>query len=79
MSSAKAEIICVICMSEPDPAKMASLACGHHFCYECILKWSKNENTCPHDKIKFKEIKYTDDQGRIKTKKVADKKQVMAG
>ncbi|XP_039600411.1 PHD and RING finger domain-containing protein 1 isoform X2 [Polypterus senegalus] len=31
-------------------------SCAHYFCLDCILEWSKNANSCPVDRIVFKNI-----------------------
>jgi hypothetical protein len=40
------KIECPICFEKP-VKKCRELNCNHIFCYECIDKWFKNNNTCP--------------------------------
>jgi hypothetical protein len=48
---------CCICMSEPEPADLASInGCEHMFCFGCIEKWADRENTCPLCKQRFTKI-----------------------
>lgn len=36
---------CVVCRMDPyEPVK---LPCGHVFCYQCVLRWLAENNTCP--------------------------------
>lgn len=54
---------CSICMEAVEqPAKLSG--CTHIFCKDCILEWSKRENSCPNCRAPFKHIKC----GRKKTK-----------
>ena len=47
--------ICSICYNEvTDPA--TPNICTHTFCYQCILKWSRNNNVCPFCRIKFNQL-----------------------
>eukprot|EP01041_Mallomonas_annulata_P000360 gene360-660_t len=42
---------CVICMGSPE--NIGVLPCQHFFCLNCIMSWSKHENTCPLCKSRF--------------------------
>jgi hypothetical protein len=46
--------ICAVCLETPD--KRGHIPCGHTFCFSCIHKWSKTENTCPCCKVRFTAI-----------------------
>lgn len=61
---------CSICADEKD-ANASIDSCSHNFCEECIVTWSKTENSCPLCRKKFHEI--TIDKNKII--KVEDKKQ----
>eukprot|EP00591_Stephanopyxis_turris_P005293 CAMPEP_0195525164 /NCGR_PEP_ID=MMETSP0794_2-20130614/25446_1 /TAXON_ID=515487 /ORGANISM="Stephanopyxis turris, Strain CCMP 815" /LENGTH=316 /DNA_ID=CAMNT_0040655549 /DNA_START=104 /DNA_END=1054 /DNA_ORIENTATION=- len=71
---------CCICLSEPKAHKAAEInGCEHVFCFECIDKWSKRENTCPLCKVPFTKI-VTKGKRRLlfyerMTKSVSPKKQ----
>jgi hypothetical protein len=45
---------CCICLGEVE--NRGRIACDHAFCFPCIVKWSKVENTCPICKRSFKKI-----------------------
>jgi len=47
---------CIICTGE-FTKEAAINGCKHTFCFECILEWSKNTNTCPLCKCEFTKIK----------------------
>lgn len=75
---------CVICMEELNMKEEATVdACTHVFCYDCIDKWSKTENTCPLCKKRFHQIRVKNPKGttpkgrkkRQKTKRVQDRNQ----
>lgn len=38
-------IECYICFDKP--VEEVRTLCNHCFCYECLQKWTKNNNTCP--------------------------------
>jgi hypothetical protein len=39
---------CAICLSELGEADRGALdGCNHQFCYDCILKWLAETNSCP--------------------------------
>lgn len=46
---------CTICLCPM--TDVASIACMHTFCFNCILNWSKVTNLCPVCKTEFKQIK----------------------
>ena len=45
--SEKYENICNICYEEVGDKNRCSTPCGHLFCFQCIMKSSKLNNTCP--------------------------------
>eukprot|EP00953_Heterococcus_sp_UTEX-ZZ885_P041475 21158-Heterococcus_DN1.PRE.1 len=45
---------CSICFEEPKLKGV--LKCDHEFCFDCVLLWSKTENTCPLCKERFTSI-----------------------
>ena len=42
------QIECPICFTYFNNTKIIKLSCDHSFCKECILKWKKENNTCPY-------------------------------
>ncbi|EGC31854.1 hypothetical protein DICPUDRAFT_156246 [Dictyostelium purpureum] len=44
---------CTICYSQMKTIDVSFLGCGHKYCFECILKWSKHCNICPECKERF--------------------------
>lgn len=50
---------CVICLSPPSEVAKIN-CCDHVFCFDCILQWSKVENTCPLCKSRFESISRVD-------------------
>ena len=48
---------CCICYAEQRNKIEGVLNCGHAFCHDCILGWSKISSTCPYCKDCFKAIK----------------------
>ncbi|NWH75332.1 PHRF1 protein, partial [Piaya cayana] len=48
---------CPICLNTfRDQAVGTPENCSHYFCLDCIIEWSKNANSCPVDRILFKNI-----------------------
>ncbi|XP_066526047.1 PHD and RING finger domain-containing protein 1 isoform X2 [Hoplias malabaricus] len=48
---------CPICLNTFHVQPVATPEnCGHYFCVDCILEWSKNLNSCPVDRIVFNKI-----------------------
>ncbi|XP_069713862.1 PHD and RING finger domain-containing protein 1 isoform X2 [Phaenicophaeus curvirostris] len=48
---------CPICLNAfRDQAVGTPENCSHYFCLDCIIEWSKNANSCPVDRILFKNI-----------------------
>jgi len=47
---------CSICLSSIEKQGLLD-CCQHEFCFSCIEKWSKTENTCPMCKQRFAKIK----------------------
>jgi len=62
------ELCCSICLETP-PHPASINGCTHQFCYDCILQWSKHENTCPNCKKRFTEIKDTNPVTKSGTKR----------
>ncbi|GFH45303.1 hypothetical protein CTEN210_01777 [Chaetoceros tenuissimus] len=49
---------CCICFETPLRNELTELdGCDHLYCYDCIERWSRQENTCPQCKSSFVEIK----------------------
>ncbi|KAH7441060.1 hypothetical protein KP509_03G023400 [Ceratopteris richardii] len=52
-----ADIACVICHTDTIRSAEGVLACGHHFCYQCIMTWASEAAckppTCPLCKASF--------------------------
>ena len=46
-------VTCVICLESIRYQGSLSV-CSHSFCFECILEWSKVDNSCPLCKSKFR-------------------------
>lgn len=46
------EDICGICQDEYSE-KTRIHECGHHFCFDCIVKWANTSNTCPLCQTRF--------------------------
>jgi hypothetical protein len=49
-------INCGICFEEEFESAGLIDCCKHSYCFDCILKWSENSNTCPQCKRRFKKI-----------------------
>lgn len=64
----KEEDPCVICFSKK--INKASIdCCSHTFCRKCIVKWSETENSCPHCRKKFHQVKTRNTKRRIEDKR----------
>ena len=62
---------CAICFEEKEIKDLTVLNnCNHVYCSNCILEWSKKENSCPQCKTKFTLL---DIPGRKRRKKVKHK------
>lgn len=63
---------CGICLDPLVDATEAEISgCEHHYCFDCILFWSKTANTCPACRVRFHTIKGKHDRiFRIKKKNV---------
>ncbi|KAK3751800.1 hypothetical protein QZH41_013261 [Actinostola sp. cb2023] len=46
---------CIICLDEVR-CRGKITVCEHWFCFGCIVEWSKNTNTCPICKARFRTI-----------------------
>jgi len=53
------ELQCGICFEK---VKMRGIlnSCDHPYCFSCILKWSKESNTCPFCKVRFTSLTKVD-------------------
>lgn len=60
-----AEELCTICMEENISIRASIPCCDHTFCFDCIMKWSKHENTCPLCKKRFRQIDKIESSGNI--------------
>lgn len=38
---------CVICFENFTTQRVATLICGHIFCFKCLLEWSSRKENCP--------------------------------
>ncbi|GKY97832.1 hypothetical protein MPSEU_000741300 [Mayamaea pseudoterrestris] len=48
---------CCICMTCPESQQRSAVdGCDHQFCFDCIAKWSNQENSCPLCKARFTKI-----------------------
>ncbi|KAM6937876.1 uncharacterized protein phrf1 [Xenentodon cancila] len=48
---------CPICLNSFNSQPVATPEnCEHYFCFDCILEWAKNVNSCPVDRIAFNSI-----------------------
>ncbi|XP_077067410.1 uncharacterized protein phrf1 isoform X2 [Siphateles boraxobius] len=71
---------CPICLNSFHEQPVATPeSCGHYFCLDCILEWSKNANSCPVDRIVFENIFLRKCHGGKVKKTIAVKKPVKAG
>ena len=62
---------CAICFEEKKIKNLTGLNnCTHLYCLECILEWSKKENSCPQCKVKFTLL---DIPGRKKRKRIENR------
>ena len=62
---------CAICFEEKKIKNLTGLNnCTHLYCLECILEWSKKENSCPQCKKKFTLLKIP---GRKKRKRIENR------
>ncbi|KAK7121961.1 hypothetical protein R3I93_022909 [Phoxinus phoxinus] len=71
---------CPICLNSFHEQPVATPeACGHYFCLDCLLEWSKNANSCPVDRIVFENIFLRKCHGGKVKKTIAVKKPVKPG
>ncbi|XP_008279974.1 PHD and RING finger domain-containing protein 1 isoform X2 [Stegastes partitus] len=48
---------CPICLNSFTSQPVATPEnCEHYFCFDCILEWAKNANSCPVDRISFNSV-----------------------
>lgn len=54
--------VCAICLDELIEETIATLNCGHSFCYHCISEWLlKSEHMdCPSCRVKTSKVHYRD-------------------
>eukprot|EP00752_Nemacystus_decipiens_P012411 g10998.t1 len=50
------EELCAICYDQLPDVGRGIIACGHVYCFACILKWCKTQNDCPGCRFKIKRI-----------------------
>ncbi|EGC37609.1 hypothetical protein DICPUDRAFT_76778 [Dictyostelium purpureum] len=48
---------CSICYNKLNTTNASTIDCSHQFCYKCIHKWCKEDNTCPLCRAEFYRIK----------------------
>jgi len=48
--------VCGICLENTSTDTVSQIACSHRYCHDCILQWSKYNNTCPMCKKEFRHI-----------------------
>ncbi|XP_030646534.1 PHD and RING finger domain-containing protein 1 [Chanos chanos] len=71
---------CPICLNSfHEQAVATPESCEHYFCLDCIMEWSKNANSCPVDRIAFKNICLRKCYGGKVKKMIAVQKPVKAG
>lgn len=57
MSSDEDAEKCPICLNSLNSQPVATPEnCEHYFCFDCILEWAKNANSCPVDRMAFNSI-----------------------
>ncbi|KAM4733904.1 uncharacterized protein phrf1 [Anableps anableps] len=71
---------CPICLNSFSSQPVATPQnCEHYFCFDCILEWAKNANSCPVDRIVFDNIYLRKSYGGKVKKIVTVQKPVKAG
>ncbi|XP_043979463.1 PHD and RING finger domain-containing protein 1 isoform X2 [Gambusia affinis] len=71
---------CPICLNSFSSQPVATPEnCEHYFCFDCILEWAKNANSCPVDRIVFDNIYLRKSYGGKVKKIVTVQKPVKAG
>ncbi|XP_028263835.1 PHD and RING finger domain-containing protein 1 isoform X2 [Parambassis ranga] len=57
MSSDEDSEKCPICLNSFNSQPVATPEnCEHYFCFDCILEWAKNANSCPVDRLTFNSV-----------------------
>ncbi|XP_054887563.1 PHD and RING finger domain-containing protein 1 isoform X2 [Poeciliopsis prolifica] len=80
MSSDEDREKCPICLNSFSSQPVATPEnCEHYFCFDCILEWTKNANSCPVDRIVFDNIYLRKSYGGKVKKIVTVQKPVKAG
>ncbi|XP_036007335.1 PHD and RING finger domain-containing protein 1 [Fundulus heteroclitus] len=80
MSSDEDREKCPICLNSFSSQPVATPEnCEHYFCFDCILEWTKNANSCPVDRIIFNNIYLRKSYGGKVKKIVTVQKPVKAG
>ncbi|KAK5618972.1 hypothetical protein CRENBAI_006053 [Crenichthys baileyi] len=80
MSSDEDREKCPICLNSFTSQPVATPEnCEHYFCFDCILEWTKNANSCPVDRIVFDNIYLRKSYGGKVKKIVTVQKPAKAG
>uniref|UniRef100_A0A1A8HSM6 PHD and ring finger domains 1 n=1 Tax=Nothobranchius kuhntae TaxID=321403 RepID=A0A1A8HSM6_NOTKU len=80
MSSDEDSERCPICLNSFNSQPVATPEnCEHYFCFDCILEWAKNANSCPVDRIAFNNIYLRKCHGGRVKKVITVQKPVKAG
>ncbi|XP_017278545.1 PHD and RING finger domain-containing protein 1 isoform X2 [Kryptolebias marmoratus] len=80
MSSDEDRERCPICLNSFSSQPVATPEnCEHYFCFDCILEWAKNANSCPVDRIAFNSIYLRKCYGGKVKKMITVQKPVKAG
>ncbi|XP_072241641.1 uncharacterized protein phrf1 [Leuresthes tenuis] len=80
MSSDEDTERCPICLNSFTSQPVATPeSCEHYFCFDCILEWTKNANSCPVDRIVFSSIYLRKCYGGKVKKMITVQKPVKAG
>jgi E3 ubiquitin-protein ligase RHF len=62
---------CVICYEEKDSNLFVETVCGHRYCGNCLLEWSKRGNICP---LCVKPLKVKEDDNNPIIKEINERK-----
>lgn len=54
--------VCIICLGSLSSNFAELKQCSHSFCYDCILNWAKQVNTCPICRKPFKLLNRANEQ-----------------
>ena len=61
---------CIIC--HEDIVRSCIGSCTHHFCYQCLVKWCKQKNTCPICNEIINEIRYDPEFDSLNNQSITD-------